>query len=295
MRYFEVLDEKKIKCLLCKHYCHIKDGISGFCGVNFNDGMKLKNTVYSHPSTVHVDPIEKKPLYHFMPTTTSLSIGTVGCNFRCPFCQNYSISQTSKVDKSITVSPERMVEIALEHKVKSISYTYNEPTIWYPYAKDIGLLAKRQGLKNVFVSSGYESAEVLQDMQSWVDGVNIDLKSFDKQYYKKVLKTSLEGVKDGLVEFAKSGIWLEVTTLIIPDINDSDDELNSMAEFIANELGVDTPWHLSAFHPDFKMRDTQRTPLETLQRAKKIAQKHKLKYVYIGNILNDNSTYCYNC
>jgi len=295
MKYYRYKNENSITCLLCKHYCTIKEGSHGFCGVNFNINSRLVNKVYAHPCAVHIDPIEKKPLYHFLPSSTSFSIGTVGCNFRCPFCQNYSISQTSTIDESITLSPQDAVDLAVEHKTKSISYTYNEPTIWYPYAKDIGVLAKEQGIKNVFVSSGYESKEVLQDMKSWLDAVNIDLKSFSHDYYKKVLKTDLDGVLESLIEFAKSDIWLEITTLLIPDVNDSDEEINKMAEFISSKLGKDIPWHLSAFHPDYKMLDTPSTSLESLLRAKKIAQSYGIKYIYIGNIITDSSTYCDKC
>ena len=255
----------------------------------------LVNKTYGHPSALNIDPIEKKPLYHFLPSSSSLSIGTVGCNFSCPFCQNHSISQISVVDESVNYSPKDIVDLAFKHKTQSISYTYNEPTIWYPYAKDIGVLAKENGIKNVFVSSGYESKEVLQDMKSWVDAVNIDLKSFSHEYYKKVLKTDLDGVLASLIEFAHSDIWLEITTLIIPDINDSEDEIHKMAKFISLKLGVDIPWHLSAFHPDYKMLDTPRTSEASLQRVKEIAQSYGLKYIYLGNILNDNSTYCSQC
>jgi pyruvate formate lyase activating enzyme len=295
MKYYRYKNENSIVCLLCKHYCTLKKDAHGICGINFNIDGKLYNSTYAHPSVVNIDPIEKKPLYHFLPSSTSLSIGTVGCNFRCPFCQNYSISQTSKVDESVNISPQSMVDLALESGVQSISYTYNEPTIWYPYAKDIGILAKEKSLKNVFVSSGYESDEVMQDMKSWLDAINIDLKSFSNEYYKKVLKTDLNGVLDSLVSFAKSDIWLEVTTLIIPDVNDSTAELSKMAKFIATKLGTDTPWHLSAFHPDYKMLDTKATPIETLLKAKGIAKSYGLKYVYLGNIPNDNSTYCPEC
>ncbi len=295
MQYFRYKDENHIVCLLCKHYCTLKKDRHGICGINFNIDGKLLNKTYGHPSALHIDPIEKKPLYHFLPSSRSLSLGTVGCNFRCPFCQNYSISQTSVVDESITYTPQDIVNLALENKTQSISYTYNEPTIWYPYAKDIGVLAKKHGIKNVFVSSGYESHEVLEDMKSWLDAANIDLKSFSHEYYKQVLKTDLDGVLESLVEFAQSDIWLEITTLLIPGINDSEEEIQKMAEFISTKLGTEVPWHFSAFHPDYKMLDTPSTSLATMQRAKEIAQKHGIKYVYLGNIQNDSSTYCDRC
>ncbi|SFV53844.1 COG1180: Radical SAM, Pyruvate-formate lyase-activating enzyme like [hydrothermal vent metagenome] len=280
---------------MCLHYCTLKEGKTGICGVNTNQDKQLVNLTYNHPSALHLDPIEKKPLYHFLPTSKSLSLGTVGCNFRCPFCQNWSISQTSNINTNISYTPKQIVELALVHQAKSISYTYNEPTIWYPYAKDIGILAKEVGLKNVFVSSGYESREVFEDMLNWVDAINVDLKSFSPSYYKKVLKTSLDGVLENLKKFATSSIWMEVTTLVIPGVNDSKEELKEMAHFIAKEIGKETIWHLSAFHPDYKMQDTPPTPLHTLLMAKEIAKEAGLEYVYLGNVLYDSATYCKKC
>lgn len=295
MKYYQYKDESSIICLLCKHYCTLKKGKHGICGINYNIESKLVNKTYSHPSALNIDPIEKKPLYHFLPSSRSLSIGTVGCNFKCPFCQNHSISQTANINESVVYMPEDIVRLALENKTQSISYTYNEPTIWYPYAKDIGTIAKEHGIKNIFVSSGYESHEVLEDMRSWVDAANIDLKSFSHDYYKKVLKTDLDGVLESLIEFSKSNIWLEITTLIIPGVNDSDTEISEMAKFISENLGVDVPWHFSAFHPDYKMLSTPSTTLGTLQKARDIAYSYGIKYVYLGNIQNDNSTYCPKC
>lgn len=295
MKYYRYKDENSIICILCKHYCTLKKDKHGICGVNFNIDSKLLNKTYNHPSAVHIDPIEKKPLYHFLPSSSSLSIGTVGCNFRCPFCQNYTISQTSTVDESVVYTPEDLVNLAVENKTESISYTYNEPTIWYPYAKDIGVLAKAHGIKNVFVSSGYESKEVLEDMKLWLDAANIDLKSFSHEYYKKTLKTNLDGVLESLISFAKSDIWLEITTLLISGVNDSQEEIEKMAEFISTKLGIDIPWHFSAFHPDYKMLDTPSTTMKTLQKAKEIAHSFGIKYVYLGNIQNDSSTYCPKC
>jgi pyruvate formate lyase activating enzyme len=295
MKYYRYKDEHSIVCLLCKHYCTLKEDKSGICGINFNENGELVNRTYAHPSAVHIDPIEKKPLYHFQPFSKSFSLGTVGCNFRCPFCQNYTISQTTNIDTSVVYMPEDIVRLALEHKTQSISYTYNEPTIWYPYAKDIGVLAKEQGLKNVFVSSGYESHEVLEDMKSWLDAANIDLKSFSHDYYKKVLKTNLDGVLESLIEFAKNNIWLEITTLLIPGVNDSEEEIHQMAAFISSKLGLEIPWHFSAFHPDYKMLDTPSTPYETLLKAREIAHGYGIKYVYLGNVRTDSNTYCPKC
>ena len=296
MKYYKKEEVKeRIICLLCQHYCKLKEGQTGICGVNKNVNGELKNLVYSHPIALNVDPVEKKPLYHMLPGSKALSFGTVGCNFKCPFCQNWDISQETKVNKEIEVSPKQMVELALEYGAESIAYTYNEPTIFYPYAKDIGLIAKEKGLKNIFVSNGFESEEIVEDMSSWVDAANIDLKSWDDSYYKKALKGGLEAVKNTLRRMVKAGIWVEVTTLIIPGENDSDEELKAMAEFIANDLGKHVPWHLSAFYPDYKMLDHESTKLETLQRAKKIGQKAGLDYIYLGNVPVQGDTYCPGC
>lgn len=296
MKYYKKVESKeKITCLLCRHYCQMKEGQVGVCGVNKNVDGELKTLVYGHPIAMNVDPVEKKPLYHLLPGTTALSFGTVGCNFKCPFCQNWDISQQTHINEDIKVSPEKMVELALENGAKSIAYTYNEPTIFYPYAKDIGVIAKEKGLKNIFVSNGFETPEIIEDMKSWLDAANIDLKSWDDAYYKKILKGGLEEVKDTLRRMVAAGIWVEVTTLLIEGDNDSDKDLTQMAEFIANDLGKHVPWHLSAFHPDYKMLEHNPTGLATLQRAKKIAQKAGLQYIYLGNVPVHGDTYCPQC
>lgn len=294
MQYF-LTKEDRIVCLLCRHYCTLSEGQIGMCHVEQNDGGTLRCLVYNHPSAVHIDPIEKKPLNHFLPSSKSFSIGTVGCNLRCPFCQNYTISQSSDIDTSITLTPVDAVRIAVERGCDSISYTYNEPVVWYPYAKAIGLEAKKHGLRNVFVSSGFESDEVCKDAPFWIDAANIDLKSFNADYYRKTLKATLEGVQETLKLMVKHGIWVEVTTLIIPGINDSEAELRAAAQFIAQELGPHVPWHLSAFHPDYKMNDTAATPLQTLQNAYRYAKEAGLYYVYLGNVAVPSQTHCPQC
>ncbi len=296
MKYYKKSkNTDKIICLLCRHYCQLKEGQIGICGVNKNTKNKLENLVYAHPVALNVDPVEKKPLYHFLPGSPALSFGTVGCNFKCPFCQNWDISQTHKIDENIKVSPKEMVELALKHECKSIAYTYNEPTVFYPYAKDIGVIAKEEGIKNIFVSNGFETPEVIQDMSSWLDAANIDLKSWDERYYKNILKGGLEAVKDTLRLMVKEGIWIEITTLLIEGENDGNKELEEMAEFIVGELGDFVPWHLSAFHPDFKMKEHGPTELKTLQKAYSIAKKVGLHYVYLGNVAISGDTYCPNC
>jgi len=296
MQYYKKEEGKgRIICLLCRHACKLKEGQVGVCGVNKNVEGELKTLVYGHPIALNVDPIEKKPLYHLLPGSKVLSFGTVGCNFKCPFCQNWDISQEHSVNEEIKVSPQQMVELALQEGANAIAYTYNEPTIFYPYAKDIGVLAKEKGLKNIFVSNGFESKEMIEDMATWVDAANIDLKSWDDSYYKKILKGELEEVKDTLRRMVKAGIWVEVTTLLIEGDNDSDDALEEMAAFIANDLGTQVPWHLSAFSPNYKMLDHDTTGLDTLQRAQKIGQRAGLKHIYLGNVAVAGNTYCPEC
>ena len=295
MKFYKPYKENRIECLLCQHHCKIKEGQTGICGINKNVGDKIECLVYGYPSAMNIDPIEKKPLYHFLPGSKAFSFGTVGCNFHCPFCQNWSISQTHKIDKSRYFSPELIVQLAIENDCQSIAYTYNEPTIFYPYARDIAIEAKKYGLKNVFVSNGFESSEVIEDMKGVMDAVNADLKSFDPKYYKKELGGNLEKILENLKHFVANGIWVEVTTLIVPTQNDSDEELDKIAGFIAKELGVDVPWHITAFHPDYKERDLPPTSIETLKRAYNIGKRHGLNYIYIGNVNHETPTRCPSC
>lgn len=288
-------EKERLVCLLCSYYCKLKVGQTGVCGVNKNIGDKIECLVYGYLSALNIDPIEKKPLYHFLPSSKSFSLGTVGCNFRCSFCQNWQISQTSNINKNNYFSVDEIVNIAKEKKCESISYTYNEPTIFYPFARDIALKAKEFGLKSVFVSNGFESSEVIDDMKGVIDAMNIDLKSFDKNYYKKSLGGDLKVVCDNLINIKKNDIHLEITTLIVPSKNDSKVELENIVKFIKENLGVDVPWHISAFHPDYKELNLQRTKNETLQMAYDIAKSHGLNYVYMGNSTFENDTVCKNC
>jgi pyruvate formate lyase activating enzyme len=284
----------RIVCKLCSHYCQLKDGQTGVCGVNKNEGGKLVNLVYGKIAALHIDPIEKKPLYHFLPGTTALSIGTVGCNMQCAFCQNWQISQVRKVEQQDYVSPVTLVDLALKYKARSIAYTYNEPTIFYPYARDVAKEAKKYGIKNIFVTNGVESREVIDDMKDYIDAANVDFKAYDEKYYKRELKAPFT-VRETIVRMKQNGLWVEVTTLIIPGINDEPGHLKKIAEFIAGKAGTDTPWHLSAFHPDYKMTDKPRTPVTTLEQAYEIGRKAGLKYIYIGNVGVKNITYCPRC
>jgi len=295
MQYYKKDLNNRIICQLCRHYCKLRNNQVGICGVNKNRDGKLETLVYGHPVALNVDPIEKKPLYHVLPNSKTLSFGTVGCNFQCPFCQNWDISQEKNINTSIKITPEQMLNLAIEHNCKSIAYTYNEPTVFYPYAKDIGILAKGKGLKNLFISNGFESAEIIKDMASWLDAANIDLKSWNSDYYKKALKGELESVKETAKMMLNAGIWVEITTLLIENKNDSDKDIEEMALFIANTLGRGVPWHLSAFHADYKMKNHKNTTLQTLERAYKIAKETGLHYVYLGNVSADIDTFCPDC
>lgn len=294
MLYFKEENDRLV-CQLCSYYCKLKPNQTGICGVNKNTGDKIECLVYGHIGAINIDPIEKKPLYHFLPKTKSLSLGTVGCNFKCSFCQNHGMSQEKNIDKSKYHSPQDVVNIARKYKCESISYTYNEPTIFYPYAKDIAIEAKKYGIKNVYVSNGFESPEVIDDMKGLIDAVNIDLKCFNDKYYKKNLGGNLNQVLENLKHFKRNGIWVEVTTLLVPTKNDSKEELESIARFIKEELDEFTPWHISSFHPDYKDLDLPRTSFESLKLAHDIGKDFGLKYVYIGNIGFDNNTHCPKC
>ncbi|MBN2896408.1 MAG: AmmeMemoRadiSam system radical SAM enzyme [Campylobacterales bacterium] len=285
----------RLVCQLCAHYCSLKEGQSGLCGVNRRSGDRIENLVYGHPFALHVDPIEKKPLYHVLPGSKSFSLGTVGCNFRCPFCQNWQISQNHTIDETRFFSPEQIVSMALERGCSSIAYTYNEPTVFYPYAHDIAELAKAQGLRNLMITNGFESDETIADMRTLFDAANVDFKSFNPRYYKKELGGDLERVKHTLIAMKQAGIWVEVTTLIVPSHNDSDEELRAIARFIADELGAQTPWHVSAFHPDYKVLDIHATPQATIERAQAIAKAAGLHYCYGGNTAMAQQTHCSAC
>lgn len=286
---YKKLDKQAVRCLACAHYCVIQEGRTGICGVRKNNGGELFLLVYGKPAAIHVDPIEKKPLYHFMPGTEILSLGTFGCNFRCGFCQNYDISQhklqatSHKLQESVDWSPKRVVEFALEHRIPSIAYTYNEPTIFVEYAHDIMVLAKEKGIKNVFVSNGYESKETLDFIGQYLDAINIDLKSFRDEFYQKSCGAKLQPVLDTIKRVYEMKIHQEITTLIIPGENDSEEEFRQIAEFIAS-VDKNIPWHLSRFHPDFKMTDKNVTSYEILAKAREIGFGSGLKYIYLGNV-----------
>ncbi len=297
---YERLEDQVVRCKLCNHRCKIPAGKFGICHVRYNQDGTLYTLVYGKIIARHVDPIEKKPLFHFLPGSRSLSIGTVGCNFQCEFCQNYEISQFPRIEGTIPgeeVSPEEIVEAAFATRSQSISYTYNEPTVFFEFALDCARLASKRGLRNVFVSNGYMTTEALDLIYPDLHAANIDLKSFREDFYRRLCKARLAPVLDTLRHLKKQGVWLEVTTLIIPGENDDPQELKDIAHFIAQELGPETPWHVTRFYPRFRLLTRPVTPVETLRRAYEIGKEAGLKYVYTGNVPGEEgeNTFCWQC
>jgi len=287
-----------IQCGLCPRRCRIPENQYGQCNVRQNLEDTMYSIVYGHPIAVHVDPIEKKPLYHFYPGSKILSVGTIGCNLFCEFCQNWDIARATPEEvKSREISPEEIVETALKSNSIGIAFTYNEPTIFGEYVMDISRLARDAGLKTVMVSNGYITSEAIADIYPLIDAANIDLKAFSTEFYRRYCRGDLQSVLDALIEINKQGTFLELTTLIIPGINDSATEIDEMTRWIINNLGVDTPLHFSAFHPSFKMMQIQRTTKAELDKAVTIAAKNGLRYLYEGNIatFTESNTYCYSC
>jgi len=296
---YEKLPEGSVQCALCRHRCRIAGGQKGICGVRENREGVLYTLVYRRLISRNVDPIEKKPLFHFAPGSRSFSIAAAGCNFRCDFCQNYEISQMPRDRKQIwgeDVGPEEIVALAKKADCRTIAYTYTEPTIYFEYALDIARLASAEGLKNIFVTNGYMTEEALRAFHPHLHGANVDLKAFRDEFYEKRCGGRLGGVLQSLRAMKALGVWVEITTLIIPGLNDSEEELRGMVQFIAG-LGKETPWHISRFHPMYKMLDRSPTSVQTLNRARKIGLEGGLRYVYTGNVPGDEGedTYCHRC
>jgi pyruvate formate lyase activating enzyme len=294
------LEDGRIACDACSQHCKLSEGEYGICGIRKVENGELTLLTYGLAAAVNVDPIEKKPMFHFLPNSKVFSFGTVGCNFSCKFCQNADISQYPKEHLheifGHPLSPERAVELALEHGCGSIAYTYNEPVVFFEYAYDTARLASEAGLKNIFVTGGYETHKALDTIAPYLDGMNIDIKSYSQSFYRDVCGASLKPVLDTIEYAHKKGIWIETTTLLIPGLNDSEDEIRAIAQFQA-DLDPSMPWHISAFHPMYKMTDIPRTPASTLRRAYEIGRDAGLKYVYVGNIDDESreSTYCPSC
>ena len=296
---YEALDNNKVHCFLCNHHCKINDSKFGFCSVRQNKDGTLYTYAYGKAISANVDPIEKKPLFHFLPGTLSFSVATEGCNFRCAFCQNWQISQISKTKapdlSGYELAPEDIVSRATDAGCRSIAYTYTEPTIFFEYAFDTAKLAKEKGLSNIFVTNGFMTTEALNEIHPYLDACNVDLKSFRDDFYKKVCHGHLEPVLESIRHMRKLDMWVEVTTLVIPDQNDDEKELTEIARFIAG-VDVSIPWHISRFHPDYQFTDSGATPMETLRKAYTIGRKEGLKFVYIGNVAGESEdTICPSC
>ncbi|SDB07640.1 pyruvate formate lyase activating enzyme [Desulfonatronum thiosulfatophilum] len=294
------LQNGKVHCRLCSHYCVIPDAQRGLCGVRENREGVLFTLVRDKVAALHLDPVEKKPLYHFYPGTKTLSLGTMGCNLSCSFCQNFSLSQPPRQGKAVMgerVTAGEIVDAAVHASASSISYTYSEPTIFFELVVDVAARAHERGLMNIIVSNGFQTRDCLEVWGPLIDAANIDLKAFTEDFYKNICGAGLKPVLDNLKTIHGLGWWLEVTTLIIPGLNDDPGELRAMAEFIHGELGPEVPWHLSRFHPSHAMNDRPPTPPETLRNAWEIGKQAGLHHVYVGNIsgVAGEQTDCHEC
>jgi len=297
---YEKIDGQKVRCELCGHRCEILAGKYGVCRVRENVAGVLRSHSYGAVVAVHVDPIEKKPLFHFLPGSRSLSIAAAGCNFQCEFCQNWQISQAPRTGQIVggqAISPEQIVSAAGNQGCASISYTYTEPTVFFELAYETARLAHERGIANCFVSNGYMTPLAVRTIGPHLDAINVDLKAFRDETYRRVMKARLEPVLTCLKELVKAEIWVEVTTLVVPGMNDSPQELADIAKCIAGDLGPAVPWHVSRFHGDYRMADLPGTPLATLEAACRIGKEAGLKYVYCGNVPGraDERTLCLAC
>ncbi len=298
--FYTRLQKGEVRCNLCNHRCKIKEGETGICGVRENRDGKLYSLVYGKIIAEHIDPVEKKPLFNFLPGSRAFSIATVGCNFRCKHCQNFDISQYPHEHRGEIIghdrTPEQIVAAAKGAGCETIAYTYTEPTIFYEFAYDTAILAQEEGIKNVFVSNGYMSAEAARQLAPYLDAINIDVKAFTDNSYKDLCGARLKPVLRTTQLMKELGVWVEVTTLIIPGLNDGDEELRDIARFVKG-VGPEVPWHVTQFYPTYKLLDRPRTPVATLRRAREIGIKEGLHYVYEGNVPGEGgeNTYCYAC
>jgi pyruvate formate lyase activating enzyme len=297
--FWHSIDRQRIQCDLCPRYCKLREGQRGLCFVRANQNNSLVLTSYGRSSGFCIDPIEKKPLNHFLPGTPVLSFGTAGCNLSCKFCQNWDISKSREVDTlANSASPEQIAKTASLHGCRSVAFTYNDPVIFHEYAIDVAQACHQYNIKSVAVSAGYVCTEPRKEFYRHIDAANIDLKSFSEDFYYKVTGSHLQPVLDTLMYLKhETSVWFELTTLLIPGQNDTNEELERMTQWVVQNLGPDVPMHFSAFHPDYKMLDIPRTPIETLQRARSIALKNGVHYAYTGNVHDKQgeSTYCQQC
>jgi len=298
-RYWHKLEDGRIQCDVCPRYCKLRAGQRGLCFVRASDGEQVVLTTYGRSSGFCIDPIEKKPLNHFLPGTPILSFGTAGCNLTCKFCQNHDISKSREFDKLQSVaSPKMIARAAKQAGCRSVAYTYNDPVIFLEYAVDTAIACREAGIRNVAVTAGYIAPEARIEFYDHMDAANVDLKAFTPEFYKELCTADLEKVKETLVYIRhETKCWLEITDLIIPGHNDSEKEIEEMTQWIVEALGPDVPVHFTAFHPDWKMLDVPRTPHATLIKAREIAVKNGIRYAYTGNVHDkkNQSTYCHNC
>ncbi|NOQ47534.1 MAG: AmmeMemoRadiSam system radical SAM enzyme [Methanococcoides sp.] len=296
--FYEKLEDGKVRCSLCNHRCRISKGKTGICGVRENREGTLYSLIYATVSSEAIDPIEKKPLFHFNPGSSVYSLGTIGCNFRCKHCQNWTISQVGLDEaNSIEITPEQAIDRALATGCRSIAWTYNEPTIWYEYTYDSAKLAKEAGLDTVYVTNGYITPEALEHISPYLDAFRVDIKAFSEKFYKEVVGARLAPVLESAKLARELGMHVEVVNLVIPTLNDSEDELRELSEWVFENLGEDTPVHFTRFQPYYKMKHLPPTPVETLETAHRIALEAGLKYVYIGNVFGHKyeNTFCPSC
>ncbi|KPJ48587.1 radical SAM protein [candidate division TA06 bacterium DG_26] len=288
----------KVECLLCPKRCELVEGQRGDCKVRLNLEGKLKTLVYGKVCAAHIDPIEKKPLSHVLPSSRAFSIATAGCNLHCKFCQNWQISQREAEEtENHDLSPEDVVNLARRNKCETIAYTYSEPIVFYEYMVDTARLAHQAGIRNVWVTAAFIEAKPLDELCNLIDAANIDLKSIRDEYYADICYGSLKPVQDAIVKAVKSGVWVELTNLIVPTLNDSDEDITDLCRWIVGNVGVDVPLHFSRFHPMYQLENLPATPVGTLIRAREIAVAESINYVYIGNVpgTEAGNTYCPNC
>jgi pyruvate formate lyase activating enzyme len=298
-QYWHVLEDGRIQCDTCPRYCKLHEGQRGLCFVRARENNEIVLTTYGRSSGFCVDPVEKKPLNHFLPGTPILSFGTAGCNLSCQFCQNWDISKSREIDTlADAASPELIARAAKDSGCRSVAFTYNDPVIFLEYAVDVAKACHEVGIKSVAVTAGYICDQPRRDFYRYIDAANVDLKGFTERFYSKICAGHLQPVLDTLVYLKKeTNVWFEITTLLIPGENDSDRELEEMTQWIFKNLGPDVPLHFTAFHPDYKMLDKSATPAQTLTNARRIAMKNGLRYVYTGNVHDEagGSTYCHHC
>ncbi|MBC7364766.1 MAG: AmmeMemoRadiSam system radical SAM enzyme [Candidatus Aminicenantes bacterium] len=297
-RYYEKLPDREIKCLLCPRFCQLGDKERGYCGVRENKGGRYYTLVYGKVASLNVDPIEKKPFFHFLPGSPAFSLATAGCNLSCRFCQNWEISQMRPEQvRNINLPPEAVVTTAENQGCPVIAYTYSEPVIFYEYMYDTSLIARRKGLKNVVVSAGYINPQPLADLLKVVEAVKIDLKAFNQDFYHQYVRGELQPVLETLKQIARSPVWLEIVYLVIPTLNDHPEEIRKMCRWLKTEIGPDYPLHFSRFHPMYLIKNLPPTPVSTLEKLRQIALEEGLHYVYVGNVPGHpgENTYCPNC